>query len=366
MKHTNFFKLFPVPNYLLVPVVGLDVSDRSIKYIELSSNGQIGIKRYGEKLMPVGVIEEGRIKNKTEAIKVLTELKKELGLNHIFASLPEDEAFIARMKMPAMKKSELRDSIELQLEEYIPLPPDQCIFDFEIISKIGEVEKKGADVSVSVLPKSIVEDYLEIFTQAGLEPLSFEIEAQAIARALIKKGDSGTSMIVDIGKIHTGFSIAQADRVIFTSTIGLGGSNITFCLQRALGLDAITAEKVKTERGLLRSKENQEVFAALMPPISALKDEIKQRFSYWQNHYDKDEGKRSSIDRVILIGGQSTLPGFQEYLEAHLEIPVELGDPWINFILGKDELPPIDYNNAMRYITALGLTLKNCQINYGF
>ena len=362
MKSKIFFEFFPVPDYLLVPAAGLDISDRSVKYVELSHNGQIKVKRYGEKPMPAGVIEEGRIKNKTEAIKVLSELKKEMGLNYIFASLPEDEAFIVRMKMPPMKKSELRGSIELQLEEYVPLPPDQCVFDFEMISSAREVEKNGAEVSVSVLPKAIVDDYLEIFTAAGLEPLLFEIEAQAIARALVKEGDPGTSMMVDIGKIHTGFSVVQADQVVFTSIIGLGGSNITFCLQKALGLDAVAANKLKEEKGLLRSQENQEVFSALMPPVSALKDEIKQRFSYWQDHYDKDEGKRSSIDRVILVGGQSTLPGLREYLETHLEVPVVLGNPWVNFNLKQDELPVIDYNNAMRYVTALGLALKNSHL----
>lgn len=362
MKREIFFEFFPVPDYLLVPAAGLDVSDRSIKYAELSNNGRIKIKRFGEKPMPAGVIEEGRIKNKAEAIKVLSELKKEIGLNHIFASLPEDEAFIVRMKMPPMEKSDLRSSIELQLEEYVPLPPDQCIFDFEIINPTQAIEKMGADVSVSVLPKAIVEDYLEVFMAAKLEPLSFEIEAQAIARALVKKGDTETSMIVDIGKTHTGFSVVQADRVVFTSIIGLGGADITFCLQKALGLDVDTANKIKEEKGLLRSEENQEVFASLMSPVSALKDEIKQRFSYWQNHYDKDEGKRASIDKVILVGGQSTLPGFKEYMETHLEIPVTLGNPWVNIITDDNELPPIDYNNAMRYVTALGLALKTCQI----
>ena len=361
MKREIFFELFPVPEYLLAPAAGLDISDRSVKYLELSNNGRIKVLRFGDKPVPAGVIEEGRIKNKTEVVKILSELKKEIGLNHIFASLPEDEAYIVRMKMPPMKRDELRGSIELQLEEYVPLPPDQCIFDFELISAASEVEKNGADVSVSVLPRVIVEDYLEVFLAAGLLPLSFEIEAQAIARALVKKSDPGTSMIVDIGKIHTGFSVVQADRVVFTSIIGLGGSNITFCLQRALGLDAVAANKIKEEKGLLRSEQNQEVFAALMPPISALKDEIKQRFSYWQNHYDKDEGRRSSIDRVILVGGQSTLPGFKEYLETHLEIPVVLGNPWANFGARENELPSIDYNNAMRYVTALGLALKNCR-----
>lgn len=361
MKRDIFFELFPVPDFLLLPAVGLDMSDRSVKYVELEVSGLAKIKKFGERQMLPGVIEEGRVKNKPEAIKILTDLKKELNLKNVIASLPEDEAFIVRMKIPPMKKKEIRGSIELQLEEYVPLPAEQCVFDFEIINSNQNIEKYGADVSVSVLPRMVVEDYLEIFTAAGLDPLSFEIEAQAIARTLIKKGEPGTSMIVDIGKIHTGFSIVSAGRVVFTSIIGLGGGNITFCLQKALGLEVETANKLKEERGLLRSKENQEVFAALLPPISALKDEIRQRFIYWQNHFDKDEGKRASIDKVVLVGGQSTLPGFREYLEEHLETPVVFGNPWINFALGPETLPPIDYNNSMRYVTALGLALKNCR-----
>lgn len=363
MKRDIFFEFFPVPDFLLLPAVGLDVSDRSVKYVEFETTGLAKIKKFGEYTMPPGIIEEGKIKNKPEAIKILSNLKKDWGLKNVIASLPEDEAFIVRMKIPPMKKKEIRGSIELQLEEYIPLPPEKCIFDFELINPLQEVEKVGADVSVSVLPKVVAEDYLEVFSMAGLEPLSFEIEAQAIARALVKKGEPGTSMIVDIGKIHTGFSVVSADQVIFTSIIGLGGANITFCLQKALGLETEAANKLKEEKGLLRSKENSEVFAALLPPVSALKDEIKQRFIYWQNHYDKDEGQRASIDKVILVGGQSTLPGFREYLEEHLETPVVLGNPWTNIPLSPEDLPPIDYNNSMRYVTALGLALKNSRFS---
>ena len=56
------------------------------------------------------------------------------------------------------------------------------------------------------------------------------------------------------------------------------------------------------------------------------------------------------------------MPGLREYLETHLEVPVVLGNPWVNFNLKQDELPVIDYNNAMRYVTALGLALKNSHL----
>ena len=59
-----FFKFFPVPKMLSAPSFGLDISDESLKFAELVSTRR-GLRtgRYGEREIPPGVIESGKIKD---------------------------------------------------------------------------------------------------------------------------------------------------------------------------------------------------------------------------------------------------------------------------------------------------------------
>ena len=179
MSRANFLRLFPTPRYLAMPAVGVDISDQSVKFMQLAfRRDQIVIERYGEKPIPVGVIESGTIRDSASLIKILTELKSEHQLTEVVVSMPEEEAYIARLTLPTMKPSELRGSIELQLEEYVPLPAGEAVFDYEVIEAPGN-KQGNYELAVSALPRRTVASYTEAFAGAHLRPLAFEVEAHA-------------------------------------------------------------------------------------------------------------------------------------------------------------------------------------------
>ena len=130
-----FSKFFPTPKYLTRPAVGLDISDQSIKFIGLERQpGRLAVAQYGEKSLGGGIIESGLIKDSPALIAALVGLKKEFNLSDVMVSLPEEEAYVVRLTLPYLKPNELRGSIELQLEEHIPLSAEEVVFDYEILS----------------------------------------------------------------------------------------------------------------------------------------------------------------------------------------------------------------------------------------
>jgi len=356
MKQDLFLKFFPLPKFLRTPGAGLDISDQSVKFAQLEEVGEgFSLKKYGEEVLPVGLIENGQIKNREELVKILSAFRQAHHLNYIHASLPEDQSYTFQINLPLMKKSELRDSIELQLEEYIPLSADKSVFDYTLVE---DDKEKGMVVGVSALPVDLVSDYYSLLSQAGFFVSDFEVEAQAISRALILPEDKETYMVVDIGKIHTSFSVVNKGSVVYSSIIGVGGADLTRAIQRHLKISPEVAEAYKIEKGLSRASKNKEVFDALIPVVSALKDEVQVRYRYWQDHSTEVE-KRSPIKQVILCGGQSSLPGLKEYLSIYLGAEVVMGNSWLNIVKEGKTVPPIDFNNSLRYTTALGLALKS-------
>ncbi len=358
MKSDLFLKFFPVPKYLSKVAVGFDISDHSVKFLELLPDREnIKLGRFGEIMLPAEVVVNGEIKNPAELAKILASIKNQNGFKYAYASLPEDKAFTFRLSLPKMKHEEIRNSIELQIGDYVPIPVADCVFDYEIITQKPD---GSISASVSALPREIVDSYISVFTMAGFELLGAEIEAQAIARSLLTLVDNGAYMIIDIGKIHTGFMIVCRGSVVFTSIINVGGENVTSFIQKNLGLSREEAIVQKEKKGLLRSGENNDLFMSLIPVVSALKDEINQRLVFWQEHNtDGQNGECQIVDKIILCGGQASLLGLKEYLETHLRVPVELGNPWVNICTSGDCVMPIKYNESLRFATCLGLALRN-------
>lgn len=324
------------------------------------------IVKYGEKTIPVGTIESGIIKDQTILTKVLADLVVEQELSEVIVSLPEEEAYVIRLSLPAIDPAELRESLEFQIEEHIPLSASEIVFDFEILADPALAPPPAGrageyDLSLSAFPKDIIVDYSKTLAAADLRPLAAEIEAQAIARSVVRAGDERLTMIVDFGKTRTSFFIASGAMVLFTTTAQhIGGENITKAVQKNLNVNYEEAEKLKIEQGLLTVKKRRELFFAILPIVSVLRDEITKHSSWWESRRRAPPSGRfdRSIERIIICGGQATLPGLVDYLNLNLDWPVELGNPWTNIFSFEDYIPPINLNQSLRYTTSLGLALR--------
>ncbi len=340
-----------------MPAAGVDVSDQSVKFVELESkHGHLGLRRFGETDIPFGAVRSGEIENTEALVGALKVLRERDGVKNIVASLPEEAAYIVPLRLPLMKRGEIRSSIELQLEEHIPIPATDAVFDYEILSEPTALDSSFSLV-VTALPKRIVSMYSEAFAAAGFRTLALEIEAQAIARALVPHQQTEVSLIVDFGKTRISFFIVRGTQVILTATINnIGGEDLTKAIQKTLAVSYEAAEKLKIERGLAPGGTEKEAFFALVPLVSAIRDEITKQLDYWLNH-QQGVGK-VEVKKIILCGGQATLPGLVDYLNISLGVPVVLANTWVNLFSFDDVIPPINLNQSLRYTTAIGLALR--------
>ena len=74
-KEKSFFtRVFPTPKFLAMPAVGIDISDDSIRFVELvnKKEGKI-LSRFGEYKIPAGLVLNGEIQ---DVEKLSEELKK--------------------------------------------------------------------------------------------------------------------------------------------------------------------------------------------------------------------------------------------------------------------------------------------------
>lgn len=351
-----FNRFFPIPAFLSMPSFGLDISDESVKYISFATtkNG-LRVDKYGERKVPAGAIEAGKIKDPKKLEEILNSIRLSQGIKSVRVSLPEEQVYLFQMKLDKIGLVSVREGIELSMEEHIPIPVQDAIFDYEIL---GETST-SLDLQVAAIPKNVIDNYLAVFKNAEMLVPSFELEAQAISRSVIKRGDLDTYMIVDFGDKRTGIFIVSRGVVRFTSTLDVGGIMLTAMIAKSFNLNTEEAEKMKIEYGLQRNVGNKEIFAVLLNSVSVLRDEIVKHFLYWQTHQDEVGNSNPPIKKIILCGGESNLIGLADYLSVSTKSKVEIADVWVNVLNTEDEIPEIDAKIALSFATAIGLALGN-------
>jgi Tfp pilus assembly PilM family ATPase len=350
----SFFDFFPTPKFLEMPAPGLSLSDGAVRLIEFThgKNGLV-IQQADIFHFPMQLISAGDIKNPQELIKILDDFRKKNNLHYVRASLPEERAYLFSTVVPSVAGEDLRASVEFTIEENVPLSVSEAIFDYTVVGSEQYQGRPGYKVSVSVLPEKVVTEYLNIFRSAGLEPLHFEIESQAIIKAVVPKGDKTVSLVVNLSSGKAGFYISDGGAVSFTSTI----------ITTPFGNDALKETNLAYEDK--PAEEAKNIIATKPAPNSqALKeivDEIKKVFLYWNTQADKKDEKLRPIERIIIVGEEGGRRGVPEALSQEFGIPAEVANVWQNaFSLG-DYIPEISKNDSLGYVTSVGLALTHPQ-----
>jgi len=343
-----------------MPAVGLDVSDSSVKMVEFQ-RGLSGttLKRWGRAELPKGSIMGGKIQDMKALADTLAQFRAEFGFTFVHASLPEQQAYFFKTEVPYdIKASRIRQVLEFKLESNVPIPLRDAIFDYDLL----EPKKKGDPITagVTVYPADAVEKFTSVLSQAGIVPLSLEIEAQAIERAVVPTEDDGVHMVIDFGETRTGIAIVHRSTLVFTSTLEVRGRELTRAIMEELKVDAETAEQFKNESGILRNSGNAALSAHLMKTVTTLKEEIERHYAYWESR-EKDPGHAGSINSVILCGGNANVAGLPEYLTESLQVPVERANVWRNVFSFEEQVPEIDFAHSLSFATSIGLGLRALQ-----
>lgn len=354
----KFLDLFPPPEYLMMRGVGVDVSDRSIKFVEFEeSDNRLKLKKFGEDILEEGIIVNGEIKNKDELVSFLKKIRQIRGFSDVVLSLPEEKAFLSLVELPKMSEEEIKTSLSFQIEQYVPLKKENIIFDFEITS--SSVKSDHFDVLLLAFPKNLIYDYCEVFEKAGFTPLAMELESLSLARSLVPEDNKDNILIIDFGKTRTTFAVLRGSSLRFTSTVSLGGRDLEKMIARALGIKLFEAEKVKKDFSLTGLRKEDRIYEAILPILSSLEDEIRKHQGYWQNHLLHQSEEKSGIKEIILAGGDANLNGLPEYLSQRLAMPARLGNPWIKVGSFEDYVPEISRRESLAYSVAIGLALRS-------
>lgn len=341
--------------------VGLDISDLSLKLVQLDKNGdKIKIQALSKLDLAQGIIENGEIKNRAELVKSIKKIISEpiygkISSEEVVACLPESKTFIKLIEIQKTPNN-LNDIICHEIEKHVPMSIDEIYSDWQIIDTAGD--KYSALIGAA--PKNIVNQYTEILSEAKLYPTALEVEPIPICRCLLKQELGGNFGIIDIGAKHTCMIFYSGNTILFTMSMPVSGEEITSKIMQALNLPKNQAEKAKIICGLDESKANGVIRKILADTIENLVGKIKEAIVFYENYF----GSRGKLNKILLCGGGSDIPDLGKIISEKISVETILSDVLTNLSEPKNKFNEIlKQKNSSSFATAVGLALRGIFID---
>jgi type IV pilus assembly protein PilM len=338
------------------PLFGLDIGNGSLKVMQLDEESaklhKPRIIGYGTNSFDKSAVDNGVIIKPEVIAEALLELFKnhligDITTRRVALAIPAYRTFTRAIQLPRLKPKELRDAVQLEAEQYIPVPLEELYLDYTLVRESKDI----LDIFAVAVPRKIVDSYIDLSQMLGLEPIIIETTMSGAARLFTEDKQSDVaSVIIDFGSLSSDISIFDKT-VLVTGTVQGGGVVFTDSIRDKLGVSQTEAGIIKTKYGMGLSKRQKEITEALEPTLQQIVKEIRRMIRYYDERYGTDR----PISQVITMGGGANMPGLTEYMTNTLRLAVRAGDPWQYFNFKGLQAPsPAD---KPMYATVAGLSL---------
>jgi len=341
-------------------VIGLDVGSSSIKLVELNI-GKTGYKLQNLSISPLPpeAIVDGALMDSVTIIDTIRDLisSSKVKTKDVVTSVSGHSVIVKKITLPFMTEAELEESIKWEAERYIPFDINDVNIDFQILGT-GAENPEVMDVILVAAKKDIINDYVSVIMEAGLNPVIIDIDAFALENMLGINYDlerDETVAIANVGASTTNINIIKNNVSAFTRDIFKGGNQVTEEIQRQLHIDYEEAEKIKV--GTKVDITSQSIIQNVMRTASeSLAVEIGNSLDFFQSTttYEK-------MGKLYLSGGGSKIKDFDITLQQQIGVPVEVVNPFKKIEYNEKNFD-IEYLREIGPIMAVGVGLASRKV----
>lgn len=332
------------------PIIGLDISNTGIKVMAIDAKRWLVLGYGSIDLEPNKVKEslEGNSSYLADNIQLLIKEKLvgTLPSDHVAVSVPTDRSYSRTFNLPIGLSKKLKDAVELEVDQYIPVPASMLYIDYQVIER----NKNDMTVFMSAVPRIIVDKCISAAESAGLTVGLVEPGMNAVARLLNYTEDGQfPSVIVDIGPASTDIAILDSGTIRITGGVTIGGNTLTINIAKKLSITLENAHQLKVLNGLSAGPRQEKIKKAIEPSLEQIASEIRKVMRY----YNERISDKRKLEQLLVVGSGSNMPGIGEYFTNELIMPSRVASPWQKLDFGK--LPEPARQFRPRYITVAGL-----------
>ena len=321
---------FGLPGFNSSSIIGLDVGSSSIKAVELSIKGRgrnFELSHLGVAPVPSEAIVQGAFLNSaaiTDAIREAVE-SANIKTKNVAAAVSGHSVIVKKVSLPQMTRDELEEQIRWEAEQYIPFDVNEVNLDFQILDT--SEDEGQMDVLLVAAKKDLIDDYVQVITEAGLIPVAVDVAAFAVENSFEANYDFAPDdviALVNIGAQVVNINILSGGIPCFTRDITTAGNQYTEEIQKALSISFEEAERIKLGDQGADSQDvvPQEVEQAMQSVSETVIGEISRSLDFYAA-----TTADSRITKVVLSGGAAKVTGFEAAFRERTGLEVEMLNP---------------------------------------
>ncbi|CAN5369148.1 pilus assembly protein PilM [soil metagenome] len=338
------------------PIIGIDISSTGVKVMAVDTKKWLVLGYGSIDLEPAKVKEalEGTSTYLSDNIRALVKEKflGSLPSSHVVLGVPTARSFSRTFLLPISAEKTLKDAVEIEADQYIPIPTATLYIDSEIIER----DKQNITVLMSAMSRVIVDNCVKAVESVDLQVVLVEPGMNAVGRLLTSTEDGHLpTVIVDIGPASTDIAVLDNGSIRVTGGLAIGGNTFTLDIAKKLGVTLENAHQLKVLSGLNAGSRQEKIKTALGPSLERIVSETRKVIRYYNERLS--DGDTRKLEQLLVVGGGSNLPGIGEYFTNSLVMPARVASPWQKLDFGKLPEPAKQFRS--RYITVAGLASVN-------
>jgi len=342
-------------------LVGLDIGSSSIKAVELQRKGNsFHLVNLGFENLSADTVVDGQIMELNNVSNVITSIFSEhqIKTSRIAAGVSGHSVIVKNIVLPQMSADELRESFSWHAEEHIPFDISDVNLDYQVTSS----QPDALNVLMAACKSDKIANVKQAIQLAGKQPVVIDVDTFALQNCYEVNYQPKVGEVVallNIGASTMNINIMNGARSVFARDASVGGSQYTSLLQKELGLTFEQAEAVKRGYPLPEGIEARPIQPIIETVSDILALEIRKTMDFYRATAEESE---ESIQKILIAGGSSKLPGLPEYLAKRFEISVELFNPFRAIQVDDRKFDP-DYMKEIvpDMAIAVGLALRGVE-----
>ena len=362
-------------------VLGLDIGTNHVRLAQVRPEGALfHLQRYGAVGVPLGAVVEGEILDVEAVAASIRELMRATGVRgaEVCVGVSNQKVVVRLIDLPYMERSELEGAIQYQAQDYIPIPIEEAILDFQVLGDyMTSADEHMMEVLLVAAQRDMIDTTVSAVERAGLKLRQVDVTSFAVVRGLLGVSQSVLPDEAEVAGEATGIvhmtggitNIAVVERGLprFTRVSGLAGDDLTQAVANSLNIPFDEAEELKVRVGL-PAVDQQDISADLTGEIDpekakaaqeALEREVGKFIAEIRrslDYYLTQASQVRSIRRILLTGSSVQLRNLDSYLEKGLQAKVEFADP-LRWLTIPPQYQQIMQADRMGSTAAVGLAM---------
>lgn len=311
--------------------LSFDFAQDEIKIVEgkYTKKGVVVGKSFSLDL-PEGLYENGEIRDIDQLSYLLRNCLKEnkATQGEVHGVVNSTNVIMREVTMPKVDQAQIKSIINYQLEDYIPINPQEYIVNFIILGSIVEDGVEKLSILLIGVPKVIVETHLHLIKNIDLKPAVLDYQGNAINK-LIFVGDKINNYYptedpiacLDLGYENTSLTITHQGTIKVSRAIEIG---VKYLVDLHRNIEHISEKDIYDK--LMNMKDLEDELSPISDDFKFLEitkegfDECLSRVELVFRYF-KTREIGNEISLIVIHGLLSDIGGIDKHISNFFGIP---------------------------------------------